>query len=350
MEMRTDEIIVRTQKEWNDIPKEFDGYISIQDADIIVAEMKGSRVEAKGNASVVAWNNVFIIARDHASVEARNHASVEAWDNASVIACENSSVMAVDNSSVIARNNSFVETWGNAFIEAKGNAFVVARGNASVEARDNVSVDAGSGSSVIAWNNVSIVAEGRASIEAWDNVSVVAWGESSVVARGNVQVVKYSDRTNLEIQGNARIVTPPDTVQEYCEFYGIEIKDNQAMLYKAVKPDYSTFYDSEFKYRIGKTFTNSCNNSRDVQCSFGLHVSHINWALEFGRSKDIDDFVVLECAVPVDKIIVPKNTDGKIRTSELTVLREVPLEECGVMGKIILKQREKSLRDRLCAP
>ena len=147
----------------------------------------------------------------------------------------------------------------------------------------------------------------------------------------------------MKVRGNARIVTPPDTVQEYCEFYGIEIKDNQAMLYKAVKTDYSTFYDSKFKYRIGKTFTNSCDNSRDVQCSFGLHVSHMEWALDFGRSYDIDGFKILECAVPVDKIIVPKNTDGKIRTSELTVLREVPLEECGVMGKIILKQREKKL-------
>jgi len=248
MRMEISEIIVRTQKEWDNIPKEFDGYIYIQNADscIIVAERKGISVVARGSASVVA--------RDYSSVVAGDNASVEAWEHA------------------------------------------------------------------------------------------------SVVAGGNVQIIKDSDCTNLKVRGNARIVTPPDTVQEYCDFYGITIKNDQTRLYKAVKSDYSAFHDSNFKYKIGETFTSDCNDSREKQCSFGLHVSHIDWALNFGRSNNIDSFKILECAVPIDKIIVPKNSDGKIRTSELTVLREVPLEECGVMGKIILKQREKSLRDRLCAP
>lgn len=34
-------------------------------------------------------------------------------------------------------------------------------------------------------------------------------------------------------------------------------------------------------------------------------------------------------------------SDGKIRTSELRVLREVPLEELGAYGKIVAKKRKK---------
>ena len=63
--MEISEIIVRTQKEWDNIPKEFDGYIYIQNADscIIVAERKGISVEA--------WEHASVEARDYSSVEAR---------------------------------------------------------------------------------------------------------------------------------------------------------------------------------------------------------------------------------------------------------------------------------------
>jgi hypothetical protein len=64
----------------------------------------------------------------------------------------------------------------------------------------------------------------------------------------------------------------------------------------------------------------------------------MNWALEFGRQRD-DNFKIIECSVPLDKIVVPYQNDGKVRTSELTVLREVPLEECGLFGKMLLKKR-----------
>lgn len=41
----------------------------------------------------------------------------------------------------------------------------------------------------------------------------------------------------------------------------------------------------------------------------------------------------------MDKVVVPKYTDGKVRTSELTVIREVPMEEWGIYGKIMAKQK-----------
>ena len=49
---------------------------------------------------------------------------------------------------------------------------------------------------------------------------------------------------------------------------------------------------------------------------------------------------VLCCEVPKDKIVVYRFSDGKIRTSELRVLREVPLEELGAYGKIVAKKRK----------
>ena len=51
--------------------------------------------------------------------------------------------------------------------------------------------------------------------------------------------------------------------------------------------------------------------------------------------------VIIECEVPKDKTVVYRFSDGKIRTSELRVLREVPLEELGTYGKIVAKKRKK---------
>ena len=51
--------------------------------------------------------------------------------------------------------------------------------------------------------------------------------------------------------------------------------------------------------------------------------------------------VIIECEVPKDKTVVYRFSDGKIRTSELRVLREVPLEELGAYGKIVAKKRKK---------
>lgn len=323
------EIIVRNQKEWNDIPKDYNGCISIQDTDsyIIVAKRKGF--------SVVVGDKSSVVVKGSASVEARDNSYVEAWGSASVVAWGNASVVAGDNASVEAYGNSSVVAWDKSSVESYENSSVVAWDNSYVEAWENSYVEAWGGASVEAYEN--------SFIKAWESSYVEAWGGASVEAWGSAQIVKYSDFANLKIQGNARIVTPPDTVQEYCDFYGIITKNGHAILYKAVKSDCSTFHDRKFKYKIGETFTNKCDSSREKKCSFGLHVSHMEWALDFGRRNDIDGFKILECAVPIDKIIVPKNSDGKIRTSELTVLREVPLEECGVMGKIILKQRENKL-------
>jgi len=239
------EMVVTNQKEWDDIPKEFNGYIYVKSAGtkIIIAERKGLRVVAWGNSSVEAWGN----------------------------------------------------------------------------------------SSVVAWGNSSVVARGNSSVEAWGNSSVEAWG--------NVQIAKYSEIANLTISGNARIVTLPQTVQEYCDFYGITVKDGAAILYKGVRPDMVSFYDNSFKYSIGATATNKCDWDVNDQCSYGLHVSHLHWALNFMRDKR--EFAILECAVPLNKIVIPTNTDGKVRTSELTVLREVPPEEWGIYGKIYAKRQRK---------
>ena len=209
-----------------------------------------------------------------------------------------------------------------------------------VEKRYYLNVWARDNSSVEAYNNSSVEAWGNSSVEAWENSSVVARGNSSVVARGNVQVLQRSNASSIQLSGNARIVTMPKNIYEYFDFYGVERNEKFVKLYKAVhKRDgkYISDYRSTYEYEIGKEYVEKCDSNKNETCGRGLHVAHLAWALNFGRNWK--DLAILEVEVDINDIVYPKNTDGKVRTSKLKVLREVPLEECGLLGKILAKKR-----------
>ena len=295
------EITVTTQAELDMIPDDFKGRIYIKsDVQIVVSKRYYWRVEARENSQVVAWEN----------------SSVVAWGNSQVVARE--------NSSVVARENSQVEAWENSSVEARGNSQVVARENSQVVAWEN--------SQVVAWENSSVVA--------WGNSSVVAWENSSVVATANAQIVDRQMHGTIQISGNARIVYMPKTIHEFMDFYGIKHTKTKATFYKAVRKHDDgrlvSDYDCDFEYKVGETKTEKCDIDTERTCSYGIHISHLDWALRFGS--DWDNLAIIECETKISDIVMPEGTDGKVRTSKIKVLREVPLEECGVFGKILAKR------------
>ena len=306
------EITVKSQEELDLIPLDFKGRIYVEFGTFynpaIVRNHYYYRVEAWENSSVVARGNSSVEARENSSVVARENSSVEARENSSVVAWENSSVEARENSSVVAWENSSVVAWENSSVEARENSSVVAREN----------------SSVVAWEN--------SSVEAREN--------SSVVASSNVQVVDCLQGAKIKINGNARIVYNPKNIHEFMDFYSIKHNKKTAIFYKAVhkkKGAYFSDYNSNFYYEIGKTLKEKCNTDTDYDCSYGIYISHLNWALNYGRAWD--DLAILEVETDISDIVLPKNSDGKVRTSKCKIIREVALDECGVYGKILNKKK-----------
>ena len=363
------EIIVTSQAELDSIPVDFDGKIIIKfgtpyNRAVVnrrfrysVVAWENSSVVAWGNSSVVAWGNSSVVARENSSVVACGNSSVDAWEKSSVVAWGNSSVLARGNSSVVARGNSSVEAWENSSVEAWenssvdawenssveawGNSSVVARGNSSVETWGNSSVVARGNSSVEAWENSSVEAWENSSVDAWEKSSVVAWENSSVVAWGNTQVVDCTCEHNIYVSGNARIVYNPRNITEYLSHYGIQQSDGKVKLYKAVhKRDGKYVSDkiADFEYAIGEmAIADGLTADESVDCGHGIHIAYKEWAVDFG--KDWRDLAILEVEADVANIVVPLNGSGKVRTDKVLVLREVPLEECGLLGKILAKKR-----------
>ena len=234
-----------------------------------------------------------------------------------------SSDLAWENSSVVARENSSVVARGNSSVVARGNSSVVARENSSVEARENSSV----------------VARENSSVEAW----------------GNVQVVDFLQEATIQLSENARAVYMPRNIEEFMNFYGIEHDKTTALFYKAVhkrKPrtlyadgkevalfsEYVSDYDEDFKYEIGKKVaSNGFDDNPEEHCGKGIHISHKSWALDYGRNWE--DLALLEVRVKIKDILLPKYSNGKVRAPKVEIVREVPLEECGLFGQMLLKRR-----------
>ena len=187
----------------------------------------------------------------------------------------------------------------------------------------------------------SVVARGNSSVVAWDNSSVVAWDNSSVVARGNSQVTDATRSHKVSVAGNARIVYNPRNIEEYLDHYGIEHDGKTAKLYKAVHKrdgEYLSDWDSDFEYAIGETAVASgLDTGIEEDCGRGIHMAHKAWCVDYGRAWS--DLAILEVEAEIDGIIVPIDALGKVRAKSVKVLREVPLSECGLYGKMIMKRR-----------
>ena len=236
------------------------------------------------------------------------------------------------NNPAIVRNK-----YRNAVI-VRGNSAVKAWDNSSVRAYNNSSVAAYDNSVVRAYNNSSVVAYDNSSVEVRDNSSVRAYNNSSVEAYGNVQVVdKQFFEGSIQILGNARKVCMPKNIKEFMNLYGIKHGKRTAIFYKAVHKqddEYVSDFNRNFKYEISKLITEpECSVDITDVCGKGIHISHLNGALNYGSNWK--NLAILELEVKIKDIVMPINSDGKVRTSKVKVIREVPLSECGLYGKIL---------------
>ena len=191
------------------------------------------------------------------------------------------------------------------------------------------------------YDFASVEARENSSVVAWVNSSVEAWGNSSVEAWGNSQVDQKSDISKINASGNARVVHDPRTIDDYVNFYGIENSNGKAKLFKAVRKRdgvYRSDWDVDFVYTIGKSVVADgfCTDP-DKDCGHGIHMAHLDWCLAYGGSWP--NLAILEVEVDMSKIVVPKYGSGKVRAPSCKVIREVPLEECGLYGKMLAKRR-----------
>lgn len=212
----------------------------------------------------------------------------------------------------------------------------------SAELRGNSRAKLWGSSRAKLWGGSRAELRDNARAELWDNARAVLWGNARAKASGNAQIVDVNRKDRASISGNARVVYLPQNLEEFISHYGVQSDDVKVTLYKAVHKEkglYYSDYDPEYEYRIDKVAVpdNGFNGVAHEKCGAGINMAPLHWCLNCGRYWD--DIAILEMTAQREDIVVPINTDGKVRARKAKVIREVPLSECGIYGKMLAKRR-----------
>jgi hypothetical protein len=201
------------------------------------------------------------------------------------------------------------------------------------------------------FDEARVIVRGEAYAELWGSSHAVLresshaklFGEAMVSAKSAKEIIcngynvisltkKAKQGMNIVCNKNSYIKIIPEfkpTFTEFYKLYPVVTKAKKAIMYKAVRKDQDGTYRSDwspsFIYKIGEIHTEKCAPKDQGSCSAGLHVAFKSWARAYGASWN--NFALLECEVDIKDIIVCEDTDGKVRTPKLKVLREVPREE-----------------------
>ena len=194
------------------------------------------------------------------------------------------------------------------------------------------------------WGNARAVLRDNARAVLRDNASAELRGNARAGASGNAQIIDINRSGRASISGNARVVYLPQTLEEFISHYGIK-GDGEITLYKAVHKNnekYFSDFDDGFEYRIGETAVpdNGFDDDAHKKCGAGINMAPLHWCLNYGRGWD--DLAILEMTALREDVVVPMNTDGKVRARKAKVVREVSLSECGIYGEILAKCRGDS--------
>lgn len=170
----------------------------------------------------------------------------------------------------------------------------------------------------------------------------VLMDNSTADGAGNAQIVDCVRKNNAKVNGNARIVYNPYSIDEYIDFYGLDATENTVRLFKAVHFNGKKYYadaDHDFIYTIGDMAVpaNGFDDNVKMTCGAGIHLAHKAWAINYGNGWN--DLAILELECEKADVLVPLMSDGKVRARKAKVIREVPLEECGLYGAMLAKQR-----------
>jgi hypothetical protein len=332
------EIIVKTQKQYDKIKDSFEGYIYIEGG----TSENGLRINRSFNKALQYIRSSATIKSvyDSATIEfVYDSATIKSvYDSATIGSVSGSATIeSVSGSATI----EFVS--GSATIKSVYDSATIkfVSGSATIESvydsatiefvYDSATIKFVSGSATIEFVSGSatiVLATAFAAI-------LMVLGNASVTTKGfNIVRTKEGENVKLDLSKNTtficlpKAIYAPVTFESYAKLYPVKTIKVKAIMYKTVhKVDgrYLSDKDLSFEYKIGKKKTEEVDPSTSISCTKGMHVSHKLWAIEFGRNWD--DVALLECEVPIKDIVVSSDTDGKVRTSSLKVLREVPKEE-----------------------
>jgi len=133
----------------------------------------------------------------------------------------------------------------------------------------------------------------------------------------NIQGTNFSRCTSL--------LAPSDYLQR--EF---ESDDLGVIVYKAIGKTYH-MAPKTWKFEPGSVISEVCNPNRTTECGCGVNCATLQWCInEYGRGLTEGRVTIWKCRirwVDLVGVVVPYNTNGKIRCWKLELIEKVSVQE-----------------------
>jgi len=174
-------------------------------------------------------------------------------------------------------------------------------------------------------------------VHAYDNSRVLA-DRSTVYLHGAAKARLFDEECTVHVDtttgtttnttiNNENVFPAALTPEQYCKWFGVQVRDGHAILYKVVGLDNTPYFYSAagVTYEVGKEYTTGVDKNIHEDCSYGIHAAPLSVCLQMaGELQWGTEFKVYEVSIPLDSMVVPYGTEGKVRTSRMKVLRELP--------------------------
>lgn len=181
-------------------------------------------------------------------------------------------------------------------------------------------------------NNAEIYGSARVSGKATVGGSAEVYGKALIGERAWVKTSKVCEHG--QVMGTAIIIDGGKVSQHQHVYSGVVKTDlsknlvasiraqcnlpvinNKVIAYKLVRPDFTSFYDVNFKYEVGKIIEAESYDLTLQSCAAGLHFSSLTYWERAIRG----DFICLEAEIDLDDVITVQ--EGKIRCKRAKILR-----------------------------
>lgn len=293
----------------------------ISSGTIVVRESKRDVLPFGGYRSSA---NLFKFSKESIFSGDFKYSNIKVFDNASGAECATGEYVNIElygksASYFICNGDSFVEVFNNATYLGKASEITVYDEGVAYAKYGSFVKTASQKATVYAYNNSRVVGY-EANIHLYDNSFVQLYHNAKNLTCHDESIVyAYYD-----YQGNNPHYRIANRFKNEKRWYKAVIKDSQGI--------YHSIFDYWFTYEIGGTVTpNAFDENPSKECGGGIHLSTLKYAIDFSLAHPTTDkIVILELTpTPDATVIIPYESEGKIRVSEAKVLREVPWEELG---------------------
>ncbi len=302
-------IIVRTQAEWEALPKQFKEFTVIEirsdPSDWIQIKSvpensravlrESSRAELWGSSRAVLWGSSRAVLWGSSSAVLRGSSRAVLWGSSSAVLRGSSSAELRESSRAELRESSRAELWESSSAVLRGSSRAVLWGSSSAVLRESSSAVLRESSRAELRGSSRAVLWGTAVAHAHScdcSITIASFAVAILLAKARI-VSKSKTATVVKAEN-------PKDAKTWCEWDGAKTSAGKVILFKRVSKDFKTQEGTrnETLWAVGSTLEHPNWSPKEAECGEGkFHACSFASACDEFRDKTDDRYIAIEVAI-----------------------------------------------------